>query len=231
MWRRTSQPTLAYKFGDKASLLREAAFLRSLPENPYIVKSYGLRGMQHPETAEGALALQLSFYGGGTLAMRRPSVPEAVRMFADILRALICAHRCELIHCDVRADNVLLEAETDRAVLADWGSACTLQEAKLLSQPRGALTIVPPEVWQQNWGPKVDVFAMGCLVVDLLGQPVSILSSMLQSGRSASRVEHAGMRRFAETLLVSDPEGRPCAEAAFRELCGGGHVMVPEAAP
>src|SRR6185503_6098912 len=48
---------------------------------------------------------------------------EVRRVVADVAEALDYAHRKGVVHRDVKPDNILIEDETGRAVLTDFGVA------------------------------------------------------------------------------------------------------------
>jgi hypothetical protein len=78
--------------------------------------------------AEGLLYLVLGYVQGESLAARlrrqgRITADEARRILADVAEALDYAHRKGVVHRDVKPDNILIDDETGRAVLADFGIA------------------------------------------------------------------------------------------------------------
>ncbi|HUG53594.1 MAG TPA: protein kinase [Vicinamibacteria bacterium] len=78
--------------------------------------------------ADGLLYLVMGYVRGEPLSARmrregRLGADEARRVVADVAEALDHAHRKGVVHRDVKPDNILIEDETGRALLTDFGVA------------------------------------------------------------------------------------------------------------
>ena len=78
---------------------------------PYLVMQY-IKGR----------SLEERLAGSGPIA-----VEDARRILRDLAEALEAAHRHDVIHRDVRLDNVLQDDETGRVLLTDFGLAALLE--------------------------------------------------------------------------------------------------------
>jgi serine/threonine protein kinase len=125
-------------------LAREVA-IKVLP--PYRAAEPGLReqflreaqmaaGLSHPnivpihrvDEAQGFVYFVMAYVAGETLAERvrtRGPLPphQAARVLREVAWALTYAHAKGIVHRDIKADNILLEPNTDRALVTDFGIA------------------------------------------------------------------------------------------------------------
>ena len=104
---------------------------------------------------EGRRYLVMEFVDGRNLTehiVRRGCVPqdEAVRIILQVADALRCAHQNQLIHRDVKSDNILLTSD-GQAKLTDLGLSKDLQGAEGLTRTRtclGTIAFVAPEQYE-----------------------------------------------------------------------------------
>ncbi len=114
-------PELAVRPELRERFLREIRTAASF-SHPNIVSVYGA------EEANNLLFFAMAYVEGETLAerVRRQGplpVPELVRLLQEVAWALAYAHGREVVHRDVKPDNILLERATGRALVMDFGIA------------------------------------------------------------------------------------------------------------
>jgi predicted Ser/Thr protein kinase len=80
----------------------------------------------------------------------KPSSRQALKVLAQVARAVAAAHEVEGVHRDVKGDNVLVTAE-GRAVLTDFGSA-SYRGARVLTRPHA------PVGTPKYWSPEAQLF-------------------------------------------------------------------------
>jgi serine/threonine protein kinase len=105
-----------------ARLGREARTVAQL-QHPNIVAVYAVRRLRG-----GGLALVMQCVPGATLKTHvqrhGPLAPDACeRLLRDLGAALAYAHAHGVVHRDVKPENIFLDAESGRAMLADFGIA------------------------------------------------------------------------------------------------------------
>ena len=92
---------------------------------------------QHPNIlpvfAAGAPYCTMPYVEGESLRSRlerdrTPAITEAIGILRDVARALASAHEQEVVHRDVKPDNILLSR--DAAVVADFGIAKAISAAR-----------------------------------------------------------------------------------------------------
>ena len=83
----------------------------------------------------------------------------ACALMKQLLSCINYLHSCDIVHCDVKPENILLEAnkELSQLKLIDFGFASKINEAEnqRLTKQRGTLYYSAPEVFAGNYGKKV----------------------------------------------------------------------------
>jgi eukaryotic-like serine/threonine-protein kinase len=122
-------PELAFRSEIKTRFLREAETAAQL-NHPNIVDIYAV------DEAENIVYFVMAYITGDNLAKRlhqqgAMSVDETRRVLRDVADALAYAHERGVIHRDIKPDNILIEAETGRALVSDFGIACGAAETNI----------------------------------------------------------------------------------------------------
>ena len=167
----------SFRFSKNARgrFLREAEIYQQL-DHPNVVRLYD-RG----PTPEGGYYLVQEFLRGSTLSElleEHPGgldVPLAVKLLEDLCEALRAAHRQDIIHRDVKPDNILVN-RMGKATLMDFGIARADDELvkTTMRTVMGTLVYAAPE---QRMGYRVDkradIFSAGAVFYEMLtGQRV-----------------------------------------------------------
>ena len=194
----------------------------------------------------------MAYLDGETLTervqRRGPVLPaDAARMLRELAWALAYAHAQGVIHRDVKPDNILLEAATGRALMADFGIAAAGQDA---SGGEGAVVTGTPEFMspEQALGERVDgrsdLYALGLVgffaltgrlafraadTTELLVKQVGEAApTLLDSGRGVPRkLAHALDRCLAKDPAARPQKGEELAEALSSVLEQRREIPVP----
>jgi len=145
-------------------LRRESEIVRTLA-HPGIVRPLEL--VDHGSWSLIAMELVAGRSLAAAVAADGPMHPDGVaRLGVEIAEALSAAHRCGVVHHDLKPENVLLDAG-GRARLADFGCA-RLEGQALLTLPEDPValaTYLPPEVVEgQIADPRSDVYSLGLVL-------------------------------------------------------------------
>ena len=114
-------PELAFRSDIRARFIREAQTAANLT-HPNIVPIYGVD--DHPQLPFFTMA----YVDGENLAKRLHergvlTIEETRRILRDVADALAYAHGRGVIHRDIKPDNILLDKETGRPMVTDFGIA------------------------------------------------------------------------------------------------------------
>ncbi len=120
--------------------------------------------------------LAMTFVDGESLADRVSregslSVEESARILREIASALDLAHRRGVVHRDVKPHNVLLEKETRRALLTDFGIARTAEGEHLTATGMVVGTpayMSPEQVTGDKVDHRADIYALGIVGYEML---------------------------------------------------------------
>lgn len=229
--------------------------------------------LQHPHVVhvidggaddDGTLFLAMELLGGDTLRARVSSrgllpVDEALRIVEEIASALVETHRADVLHRDLKAENVMLvptAGQPDSVKVLDFGIArlgAPAVDGGLT--PAGAVTgtpgyIAPEQLLGQPVDGRADLYALGVIAFEMLaGEPPfsgSLMELLMRHmSTPARRVADVARTRRVEVpravddlvaaLLEKDPAHRPSSAAhvvaAVRNLRGAAALTVGDGVP
>ncbi len=131
---------------------------------------------------DGAFLIMRMLRGGSLRAKLKGGAVSnemAVRITEQIAQALAAAHRRNVVHRDIKPDNILFDEEGN-AYLADFGIAKDLRDATVDGEEDlddGALTgspfyLAPEQAQSQPVSPQTDLYSMGIVIFEMLvGHP------------------------------------------------------------
>ena len=203
---------------------REAKAMARLGDHPHIVTVHDI------SEEEGRPLIVSQFMGGGSLDEllarsegRRLPVDDAIRIAAEITRALEHAHAAGVVHRDLKPGNVWL-TESGTAMLGDFGLAVALDRSRLTSEGMmvGTVAYMPPEqATGRDPDVRADLYALGCVLYEMLcGRPpfigddaVAVISQHINTPPVAPTWHRSdlppGLEQLVLDLLAKPPEDRP----------------------
>jgi tRNA A-37 threonylcarbamoyl transferase component Bud32 len=192
--------------------LREARTSARL-EHPHIIDVY------RADETDGVVWFTMRYINGESLGDRlrdRGALPvsETLRILREMAWGLAYAHARGVVHRDIKPDNILLDRDSGRAVVTDFGIARDVAYASSLTVDGSVLGSVHYMSPEQASGEAVDgqsdVYALGCVAYHMLtGQPP------FEGTPQAVLVAH--VTRPAPSLTGRD--GIPSGVAALVEQC------------
>lgn len=142
-------------------VLKEAQTLARL-KHPNIVDVY--------EVGENYIVMQ--FVQGATLDKHRVDQKEALRIFCEIAGAISYAHENGVIHRDIKPQNIMIETETNKVYVMDFGIARRADDlTATTTSVVGTPSYMAPEQLhgsQKEIDSRTDVYALGALFYSML---------------------------------------------------------------
>ena len=173
-------PELAHDSAVRARFTREAQTAAQL-SHPHIVPIYDVG------ERDGIAFLVMGLLTGGNLATllaHEPRLPveEARRFLREVADALDYAHQRGVIHRDIKPDNILIDRESGRALVTDFGIAWAMEAASRLTVTGiavGTPTYMSPEqaVGERALDGRSDIYSLGVLGYQMLTGRVPFTAS------------------------------------------------------
>ena len=182
---------------------------------------------------EGQAYLAMEHIGGGTLQRRlgKPwELHEALRMAIALAQGLDAVHTADVIHRDVKPDNILLRQGTLDPVLLDFGAAKDLLSDQHLTAAGtilGTPSHMAPEIIEGDPAlPASDVYAAGVIFYELLtgtrpyaaGNATELLHLHLTAPIPQPDHLPAAVQAVLGQLLAKSPLDRPRNGAAMARV-------------
>jgi serine/threonine-protein kinase len=167
-----------------SKLLRELRFLLTLRHENIVACS----SLVHHQNYR---YLVMDYCEGGTLRdlmnhTKALSVKQCFDLVNDILLGLEHAHGANIIHCDIKPENVLLKitAQGWQAKISDFGIARLSQEISAEGSNTGSPGYMAPERFYGQFSAGSDIYAVGIIFYELLvgkrpfsGMPMELMNA------------------------------------------------------
>jgi len=242
-------PELAFRGEIKSRFLREAETAAQLNQ-PNIVPIYAV------DEREGLVFFVMACVDGTTVGKRLHDegalpVDDARRIMRQVSDALAYAHARGVIHRDIKPDNILLDRESKRAMVTDFGIARAMQEGAdsrltATGMAIGTPAFMSPEqaAGEHEIDGRSDLYSLGVVGYQMLtgqlpfraGSTASML--MKQITERPAPVQQLrpdvppDLAAIVMTLLEKEPANRfPSASALSAALSGDASAMPAAPAP
>jgi serine/threonine protein kinase len=192
------------------------------------------------------LYLAMACVDGGSVADRLEKegplpIADASRIIAEVASALAHAHKRGVIHRDIKPQNVLLDGDSGRALVTDFGIARTADSSLTATGMFvGTPTYLAPEqVTGEPSDHRADIYALGVMAYEILGgkppfdgpTPTAILMKRLAGPpeplMNVRADTPAELQRIVDACLASDPEQRFQSASDIVAALGGDTGRTP----
>lgn len=223
-------PDLAASNLLRAQFFREAQTAARL-SHPNIVPIHRV------DEARGISYFVMTYVEGETLAQRiarrGPLAPHhAARVLREVAWALTYAHGTGIVHRDIKADNILLEEGSERALVTDFGIANAANasgqatEGQVAGSPHYAS---PEQISGEPVDASSDIYSLGVVgffaltgrlpfdaptVAEVVAMHLSVRVPSIAALAPAVPTKLA---MLVESCMAKSPTGRPASAAAFAE--------------
>jgi serine/threonine-protein kinase len=232
-------PELAFRSDIRSRFLREAETAASL-SHPNIVPIYNV------EERDNLVYFIMAFIAGENLATKLQrdgalDAPTVRRVMREVADALAYAHKRKVVHRDIKPDNILLDSDSGRSMVTDFGIARALTDHGDSRLTATGMAIGTPAYMspEQSAGEtqidgRSDLYSLGVVGYQMACGELPFIApntpSMLVKHLSEipAPVDHRrpdlplDLSRVIMVLLEKDPANRfPDAEAVVAALSGG----------
>ncbi|KAJ3204716.1 MAP/microtubule affinity-regulating kinase 3 [Entophlyctis luteolus] len=205
-------------------LFREVRIMKQL-NHPHIVRLYEV--IDTPNE----LYLIMEFAAGGEIfdylvAHGRMKEKDARRHFRQIISAMEYCHDMHIIHRDLKAENLLLDASMNIKI-ADFGFSNQFNPGECLNTWCGSPPYAAPELFQgkEYLGPEVDIWSLGVVLYVLVcgalpfdGSTLPKLRARVLAGSyKVPFYMSTDCERLIKKMLVIDPKKRATLEQVKKD--------------
>lgn len=233
-------PTLADDSVARKRFTREAEAIAAV-SHPNIVNVYQVGEL--PGRSIPYFVMQ--FVDGPTLGMgalrgRMLTEVRVRRLMADVAAGLAAAHRRKVFHRDIKPNNIVLDGETGRAMVLDFGISAAYSSRRHSLGRRlteegmylGTPTYMSPEQGNgEDVTGKSDVYSLGVLAFELLvgrppfeGTPVAVMASHMREVPPRVDELRSDVSPELATLVARCLEKSPARRLSAQEIV---HYLVP----
>lgn len=178
---------------------------------------------------DGQVVIVSEYADGGSLAERlkslgTPTVNETIELMIGILNGLEFLHERQIIHRDIKPQNILLQSGKPR--LADFGISRAMQTTAASSTVIGTDAYMSPEAFDGKRTVQTDIWSTGVVLYQLLNSALPfpqqhpserMFAVLTKDFEPLADSVPPIMRQIVETALAKMPEYRYETAAAMRE--------------
>jgi hypothetical protein len=146
---------------------------------------------------------------------------EAAVIGQDLCRAMAAVHATEIVHRDIKAQNVIRQSKTGQIILMDFGAGEAMDADRAGRRPTGTPLYLAPELFDGRIATReTDIYALGVLLFHLVTRSYPVwgetMDDLQRAHRRGDRHHLGDMRpdlpddfvRVVERMIDPDPAKR-----------------------
>lgn len=167
-----------------------------------------------------------------SLLLKKPNMQTKERIVIQVFEGVSHMHKHQVLHRDLKPDNILWAAESPAIVkVGDYGLATSLAEHSTLFETCGTAAYMAPEVFQRKilQTKAIDVFSLGATVFAMMeheivmqgwynrGNPPQLYNRVFENIAKSPPKLYAGL---VQSMMDPNPENRPSLDVCIEVVKG-----------
>ena len=221
-WRQSGydDQTLAQSYRRQMErVLNEYKLLMELKGTSHIVNCDTYEVIAHPDGIGWDIYIRMELltplksYLGNKITQR-----QVVALGADLCDALACCQQLDIIHRDIKPDNILVANNSDYK-LGDFGIAKTTEKT-MAGTRAGTPGFIAPEVYHnQPYSKSVDIYSLGMVLYWMLNRRVLPFLPLPPHMPSLDEMQEALLRRMRGEALPRPADGSRALQDVVLKAC------------
>ena len=207
-------------FDDLGKYVQEYKMMNQLKGNPNVIICDDVQYTDNPDGIGYLLFIRMELlHSLHQVIPRQPDDALVIRVGTDICNALTACRKHNIIHRDIKPDNILAD-DDGRFKLGDFGVS-KIAERTEGGTRMGTETYMAPEVNSgREYNNKADIYSLGLVLYVLLNRRISpFLPLPPAPPPSADEVQNAKDRRFRGEALPPPTDGSEALKAVVLKAC------------
>lgn len=201
-------------------IAKEYKMMARLRENPNIVRCDDFSNVQHEDGLGWDIYIKMELLTPLMKCLDRVATEEQIiTMAIDICNALIACQEKNIIHRDIKPQNVFF-SESGRFKLGDFGIARTMERVTHATAGIGTYSYMAPEVERNEpYGKTADIYSLGLMMYWLLNERRGPFMPLPPGVPKYGDEEETRRRRFSGEKLPPPKNGSEALKAIVLRAC------------
>jgi len=200
-------------------IVREYSLMLDLKGNSNVVYCDDLQYMQHSDGIGWDICIKMELLAPLKKALGQTySEEQVVRLGTDMCRALVLCHKENIVHRDIKPDNVFVSKNGDYK-LGDFGVA-KVTDKTATGTKIGTYEYMSPEVYHgQHYGHGADLYSLGLVLYWMMNDRRTPFLPAAPRIPSASEKEAARICRFSGAAIPPPVNGSEALKQVVLKAC------------